>query len=84
MDTVVSKPVSIHEKGLGLITYIKRGKKEHHKKESFEQEYRRLFDRKGIEVDEAIFFKISICFRPFRLPPHSIAWPRLRPKGHDS
>jgi putative transposase len=46
---------SIHEKDR-LINYIK-GQKEHHKKESFEQEYRRLLIDNGIEIDERYFLK---------------------------
>ena len=46
---------SIHEKDR-LINYIK-GQKEHHKKESFEQEYRRLLIENGIEIDERYFLK---------------------------
>jgi REP element-mobilizing transposase RayT len=46
---------SMHEKDR-LINYIK-GQKEHHKKESFEQEYRRLLIENGIEIDERYFLK---------------------------
>ncbi|RAI95179.1 IS200/IS605 family transposase [Algoriphagus yeomjeoni] len=46
---------SIHEKDR-LIKYIK-GQKEHHKTESFEDEYRRLLNEHGIEIDERYFLK---------------------------
>jgi putative transposase len=46
---------SINEKDR-LINYIK-GQKEHHKKESFEQEYRRILIENGIEIDERYFLK---------------------------
>jgi REP element-mobilizing transposase RayT len=46
---------SMHEKDR-LINYIK-GQKEYHKKESFEQEYRRLLIENGIEIDERYFLK---------------------------
>ncbi|WP_339867721.1 IS200/IS605 family transposase [uncultured Algoriphagus sp.] len=46
---------SIHEKDR-IITYIK-GQKEHHKTETFEDEYRRILIEHGIEIDEKYFLK---------------------------
>lgn len=46
---------SIHEKDR-LINYIKI-QKEHHKTETFEDEYRRLLIENGVEIDERYFLK---------------------------
>lgn len=46
---------SVHEKDR-LINYIKI-QKEHHKTETFEEEYRRLLIENGIEIDEKYFLK---------------------------
>lgn len=39
-----------------LIEYVKN-QQEHHKKETFEEEYRRLLNEHGIEIDERYFLK---------------------------
>jgi putative transposase len=39
-----------------VIEYIKN-QQEHHKKATFEEEYRKLLDEQGIKIDERFFLK---------------------------
>jgi hypothetical protein len=46
---------SIHDKGR-IVNYIK-GQKEHHKRVSFEEEYRALLEESGLVIREEYFLK---------------------------
>ena len=50
---------NIKEKQI-IINYIKN-QKEHHKKQTFEKEYREFLIENGIEIDERYFLKDWLC-----------------------
>jgi hypothetical protein len=44
-----------------LIIYSMKNQKEHHKKLSFEEEYRKFLIENGIDIDERYFLKERFC-----------------------
>ncbi len=64
MDTVPS-PIALKKRISLLITL--KNQKEHHKTESFYDEYKRLLIENGIQFDEKISIVRDFTFNPFRV-----------------